>query len=142
MRARLFEPRLKSQGIETSPIAPRSIPGKGRGVVAQRRFEAGETIERPPVLVIPPDEVALIRETRLASYYYEWGADCRQGAIALGYGSLYNHSYEPNARFVFHEDQDCLEFIALREIEPGEEITINYNNIEESAANPMRFEVR
>lgn len=118
------------------------FPGKGRGVVAQRPFRAGETIERPPVIVISREEVALIRETRLASYYYEWGADCRQGAIALGYGSLYNHSYEPNARFVFCEDEECLEFVALREIEPGEEITINYNNLEESAAQPMKFEVQ
>jgi SET domain-containing protein len=126
----------------SSSIAVATFPGKGRGVVAQRHFEAGETIERPPVIVIPPEEVALIRQTKLASYYYEWGADCRQGAIALGHGSLYNHSYEPNARFLFHEDQECLEFIALRDIEPSEEITINYNNIEESAANPMRFDVR
>jgi len=126
----------------SSPIAIANFPGKGRGVVTQRHFNAGETIERPPVIVIPPEDVALIRQTKLASYYYEWGADCRQGAIALGCGSLYNHSYEPNARFVFHEDQECLEFIALSEIEPGEEITINYNNIEESAANPMRFDVR
>ena len=94
------------------------------------------------MIVVPSEDVALIRQTKLASYYYEWGEDCEQGAIALGYGSLYNHSYEPNARFEFHEDQDCLEFIALREIEAGEEITINYNNLEESAADPVRFDVR
>ena len=126
----------------SSPIAIATFPGKGRGVVAQRHFQAGETIERPPVIVVPSEDVALIRQTKLASYYYEWGEDCEQGAIALGYGSLYNHSYEPNARFEFHEDQDCLEFIALREIEAGEEITINYNNLEESAADPVRFDVR
>jgi SET domain-containing protein len=126
----------------SSAIAIATFAGKGRGVVAQRRFRAGETIERPPVIVISPEELALIRKTKLASYYYEWGADCRQGAIALGFGSLYNHSYDPNARFVFHEDEECLEFIALCDIEPGEEITINYNNLEESAANPMRFDVQ
>ena len=142
MRTSVIGRRPDSPGADWASIAARNIPGKGRGVVAQRHFEAGETIERPPVIVIPPEEVALLRQTKLGSYYYEWGADCRQGAIALGYGSLYNHSYDPNARFVFHDDQDCLEFIALRDIEPGEEITINYNNIEESAANPMRFEVR
>jgi SET domain-containing protein len=134
--------RAHSAAQQSLPIALATFPGKGRGVVAQHRLTAGETIERPPVIVIPREEVALIRETRLASYYYEWGDDCRQGAIALGFGSLYNHSYEPNARFEFREDEDCLEFIALRDIEPGEEITINYNNLEESAANPMRFDVR
>jgi SET domain-containing protein len=126
---------------QSSSIAIATFPGKGRGVVAQRQFRAGETIERPPVIVIPREQVALIRETKLASYYYEWGDDDDQGAIALGYGSLYNHSYEPNARFEFHEDQDCLEFIALRDIERGEEITINYNNLEESASDPVNFDV-
>jgi SET domain-containing protein len=83
-----------------------------------------------------------VRQTRLAHYYFEWGDDCQQAAIALGYGSLYNHSYNPNARYVFRESEECLEFIALRDIEPGEEITINYNNLEESAAHPVKFEVR
>ena len=117
------------------------FPGKGRGVVAGRMFRAGETIERPPVIVISADESPLIRDTRLAHYHFEWGPDCRQTAIALGYGSLYNHSYTPNARYEFRESEECLEFVALREISPGEEITINYNNLEESAANPLKFAV-
>ena len=110
-------------------ITVRHIPGKGRGVVAERRIHAGETIERPPVLVIPREEVGRIRETRLAHYYFEWGEDCNEAAIALGYGSLYNHSYTPNARYEFRESEERLEFLALREIEAGEEITINYNNL-------------
>jgi uncharacterized protein len=123
-------------------IAIQHFPGKGRGVVAQRYFRAGETIERPPVIVIPAAEAPLIRDTRLAHYYYEWGDDCKQAAIALGYGSLYNHSYTPNARFEFHESDECLAFLALRDIEPGEEITINYNNLGPDAAKPLKFDVR
>jgi len=123
-------------------IAVECFPGKGRGVVAQRQFRTGETIERSPVIVIPRAEAPLIRDTRLAHYYYEWGDDCREAAIALGYGSLYNHSYTPNARYEFREAEECLEFLALRDIEPGEEITINYNNLGPSATNPLKFEVR
>jgi hypothetical protein len=122
-------------------ISIRLIPGKGRGVVAERAFRAGETIERPPVLVVPGDEAAFVRQTRLNSYYFEWGDDCKQAAIALGYGSLYNHSYSPNARYEFREPEECLEFVALRDIAPGEEITINYNNLGPSAANPLKFAV-
>ena len=91
--------------------------------------------------MIGQDDVPLLRQTRLEHYYFEWGHDCQQAAIALGYGSLYNHSYTPNARYVFRESEECLEFIALREIQAGEEITINYNNLEESAANPLPFTV-
>jgi SET domain-containing protein len=128
--------------VVESAVAIRLFPGKGRGVVAQRPFRAGETIERPPVIVIAAEEAPLIRDTKLAHYYFEWGDDCRQAAIALGYGSLYNHSYTPNARYEFCEDEGCLEFLALGDIEPGEEITINYNNLGPSAAQPLRFEVR
>src|SRR3954462_9837444 len=120
-------------------IAVQHFPGKGRGVVARRAFTAGETIERPPVLLVPASEAPLIRDTRLAHYYFEWGDDYKQAAIALGYGSLYNHSYTPNARYEFREAEECLEFIALRDIEAGEEITINYNNLGASALQPLKF---
>jgi uncharacterized protein len=123
-------------------IVVQHFTAKGRGVAASRPFHAGETIERPPVIVISAAEAPLIRDTRLAHYYFEWGDDCKQAAIALGYGSLYNHSYTPNARYEFHEDEGCLEFIALCAIQPGEEITINYNNLGPSAAKPLKFEVR
>ena len=133
---------LAVQDDRQQPIAVRSIPGKGRGVVAQRQFRAGETVERSPVIVLPATEAPLIRQTRLAHYYFEWGPDCQQAAIALGYGSLYNHSYTPNARYEFRESEECLEFIALRDIQPGEEITINYNNLGPSAANALKFTVQ
>jgi SET domain-containing protein len=123
-------------------IGIRHFAGKGRGVVALAPIAAGQTIERPPVLVVPANEAPLIRDTRLAHYYFEWGDDCRQAAIALGYGSLYNHSYTPNARYEFRESEECLEFIALRDIEEGEEITINYNNLGPSSNHPLKFAVK
>jgi hypothetical protein len=128
--------------IASQRVAVTTIPNKGRGVVALRPFAAGETIERPPVIVIPREEAPLIRDTRLAHYYFEWGDDCQQAAIALGCGSLYNHSYTPNARYEFREDEECLEFIALCDIQPGEEITINYNNLGPSKANALKFDVK
>jgi SET domain-containing protein len=122
-------------------VSVRTFPGKGRGVVAERVFQAGQTIELAPVIVVPAEEAPLIRDTRLAHYYFEWGEDCEQAAIALGYGSLYNHSYTPNARYEFREREECLAFLALGNIEPGEEITINYNNLGPSARNPLKFSV-
>ena len=60
-------------------------------------------------------------------------------ALALGYGSLYNHSYRPNARYDDVGQRTKL-FTALRAIEPGEEITINYNGDPEDGS-PVGFEV-
>ncbi len=47
-------------------------------------------------------------------------------ALALGYGSLYNHSFHPNARYDDRGQQTKV-FTSLRDIESGEEITVNYN---------------
>ena len=60
-------------------------------------------------------------------------------AVALGYGSLYNHSYQPNARY---DDVGRLTkvFSALRDIEPGEEITVNYNG-KPGDRGPVGFDV-
>ena len=46
-------------------------------------------------------------------------------ALALGYGSLYNHSYKPNA--TYKHGHASISYQALRNIPEGEEICINYN---------------
>lgn len=98
--------------------------GKGRGIFAQKQFAKGEIIERAPVIVIPGVQEDLADKTVLYNYCYEWGGDI---ALALGYGSLYNHSYQPNAIYTKNLQEMVVEFIALRDIETQEEITINYN---------------
>ena len=57
----------------------------------------------------------------------EWEEDAKSGAIVLGYGSLYNHSYAPNARYYTTFDTRTLDIVALKDIPIGEEITVNYN---------------
>jgi hypothetical protein len=48
----------------------------------------------------------------------------RSTALALGYGSLYNHRYSPNAETL--ETPDELVITALADIAEGSEIFINY----------------
>jgi hypothetical protein len=48
--------------------------------------------------------------------------------MVLGFGSLYNHSYTPNATYVKKPDERVVEFVALQDIGSSEEITVNYNN--------------
>jgi uncharacterized protein len=106
----------------TDMIEVKRVKGKGRGVFARRPISAGEVIERVPVLVLPYTENEW--ESGLAPYYFAWGEGTV--ALALGYGSLYNHSYKPNARY---DDvgQMTKVFTALRDIAAGEEVTVNYN---------------
>ncbi|HEX2275134.1 MAG TPA: SET domain-containing protein [Acidimicrobiales bacterium] len=111
----------------TGPLHVRAIRGKGRGIVAGRRFSEGELIERIPVIVIPSDEWELVGTSVLSDFCFSWGVDNEETAIALGHGSLFNHSYDPNAFAELRLRQRLIEFTALRDIDEGEEITINYN---------------
>jgi len=78
---------------QTRAIEVKLIKGKSRGVFACRLIHDGEVIERVPVLVLPVGETRTANQpTRMSGYCFEWGRGTV--AVALGYGSLYNHSYQ------------------------------------------------
>ena len=104
---------------------------KGRGVYSSKKIQRDQVIERCEVLVIPEAETSLLDSTMLFNYYFCWGDDQNDGAIALGFGSIYNHSYTPNALYRIDLADQVLEFVALRDIPANEEITINYNGAPE-----------
>lgn len=108
-------------------LSVKNVPGKGRGVFAQKRFEKGEIIEVCPVIVLPPEEIDSLERTNLYNYYFAWGPDSKEAAISLGYGSLYNHSYTPNAKYEKDFVNGLLKYICIKDIQQNEEITINYN---------------
>ena len=118
-------------------IEVKNIKGKGRGVFARKLIPEGTIFERVPLLVIPSKEILECDHgTLLLGYVFEYK---KQVALALGYGSLYNHSYNPNARYD-DAGRQIKEFSALRDIHPGEEITINYNGAED-IMDPVEFPV-
>lgn len=102
-------------------------PLEGRGIMAIESIEPGELIEICPVIVIPHKDVEAIHKTILHDYYFLWGEQEELAAIALGYGSLYNHALLPNANYHMDFDTETIEIIAIHQIEAGEEVTINYN---------------
>ena len=77
------------------------------------------------------------RPTRMSDYCFEWGRGTV--AVALGYGSLYNHSYQPNARYDDESGQAKV-FRTIRDIAPGEEIVVNYNG-EPKDETPVWFKI-
>jgi uncharacterized protein len=115
-------------------------PGRGRGVFATRPFRTSETIERAPVVPFPAEEWELFVKTRLDDYCFRWGASNEDGAVVLGYGSIYNHSFMPNARYFVRLEDEVLEFVALRDIAVGEEIVVNYNR-DPQCMEPVWFHV-
>jgi uncharacterized protein len=120
-------------------VAP-SLLG-GRGVFTTESIEENSLIEICPVLVIPRQDVAVIHKTILHDYYFLWGEGEDQAAIALGYGSLYNHETIANATYEMDFDGECIEIYAVRAIQPGEEITINYHG-EQGMTDTLWFEMK
>lgn len=104
-----------------------STSGKGRGVHTSEQIEPGEIIEICPIVKIPKEELPIIHKTVLHDYYFLWGEDMDECVIALGFGSLYNHSVMPNANFILDLANDTIDIEAIESIQPGQEITLNYH---------------
>ena len=101
---------------------------KGRGVFAAKAFAEGETVEVCPVVTFVDDTDRLPIEVRrvIFNWGYLTGGPSSQ-ALALGYGSMYNHSNPANMRYRADLANVALHFVAVRPIAVGEELTVNYN---------------
>ena len=110
----------------------------GRGVFAAKDYKAGDVIEESQIIALSESDSRKIDDTLLYDYYFSWGEKDNQAAIALGNGSLFNHSYSPNAQYTKNIDQGLITFSAIKPIQKGQEILVNYNG-DPSSENPLWF---
>jgi SET domain-containing protein len=96
-----------------------------RGLLATRDLQVGECIEECPLLFFPVDQQEAVHSTVFANYYFLWDDD--RHAFALGYGSLYNHSYHANVRYQRDFERQVIRFMVAKPICAGDEVTVNYN---------------
>ena len=105
-------------------------PIHGLGVFATKNFKKGEILEICPIISIigHAEATLLATSAEVGEFVFETPTG---NALSLGYGSFYNHSYEPNADYkVTHLEsieRDCLKILAWKRIKKGDEIFINYN---------------
>jgi SET domain-containing protein len=107
-------------------IIVKRTPKKGLGVFALKDFKEGEVIESAPVLTFTPKDRKNLEKTPLSHYIYPWKST-RGAALALGNGSIYNHSYSPNADWKQNFKTKSMVYRAIKSIKKGEEILVNYN---------------
>ncbi len=100
----------------------------GLGVFALEEIEEGEIFEVCPLvdIEIPQGESS----SCLLNYRFNWpqGDVWEKQTVALGFGSLYNHSGTPNAYWRSNLDDFTFEFFAIKKINPDEEILIYYGD--------------
>jgi uncharacterized protein len=109
-----------ADGVETGSGLTVAQGPLGRGVFATRRFAKAEVIETCPTVELSDADVT----GRLNDYVF---TSVGEGdvVLVLGYGMLYNHSAEPNVEYV-QDEPSTIVFRALRKIQPGDELTIDY----------------
>ncbi|VTT99156.1 lysine methyltransferase : Uncharacterized protein OS=Methanosarcina acetivorans (strain ATCC 35395 / DSM 2834 / JCM 12185 / C2A) GN=MA_1679 PE=4 SV=1: SET [Gemmataceae bacterium] len=130
-RGRLEPGGSNRMGTNQPDLIVRKVRGMGRGVFAGRAFRKGEVIEVCPVVRIEPTPTGSLGS--LDHYVFKWGTNGSL-AVALGYGSLYNHSAVANARFSPRLAKDDIVFRASRDIAAGEQILIDYEWTEDDYA--------
>ncbi len=109
-------------------IADSKIKNAGRGVFAIRDIVKNEIIEICPILEVHIEDVFVLQESIMMTYYFSFDDTKDMVTIALGYGSIYNHSYKPNTTYRKISQDNVMEFRAIKDIKKGEEITVNYNH--------------
>ena len=88
--------------------------------------------------IIPPEQLSIVKDTEVFRYYFVRSGEYRQsnqpsGYLVFGLASLCNHSKEANARVEWVNNEIGLwsHLVAKKDIQPGEEITLFYTNINE-----------
>ena len=113
--------------------------GLGRGVFARTNVKKNEIIEQCPLLEISEAEFEHLSSSILLEYIFFFGEKKDKAFLALGFGSLYNHSTNPNALYRITENHNLLEIVAIKDIKMDEEIVFNYKGENESNL-PLWFE--
>jgi len=96
----------------------------GRGVFTQETIRAGRLVHSADLIMIPASEAKLIEKTILDRYVYDAGRG--QLCLALGLGSLFNHSTSPNLKAELDFKNKLIRFYAIELIPAKTQLLIDY----------------
>ncbi len=100
---------------------------KGRGVFATEWIAGHSIIETAPVIIMSKEERMHLDKTLLHDYIFLWENGAEACCVALGWVSIYNHSYKSNCIYEMDYETNTISILTVCNIEKGEELTINYN---------------
>ena len=113
---------------------------KGRGIFTSEAIPEKSIVEIAPVIVLEKKDRALLDQSLLHDYIFEWGYRKNQCCVALGYISIYNHSYHSNCEYEMDFDEDLILIKTVKPVMKGEELCINYNG-DWNEQKPVWFDV-
>lgn len=106
------------KGLFLNNVIVKKSSTHGFGVFAGKTLKKGEKIEECYFIVSRGGDKVL------DDFYFE--AKKNKCAVFLGYGSIYNHSEDPNASYSLNMTKRITTIKAKRTIRKGEEIFISY----------------
>ena len=115
---------------------------KGSGVFASRAIAAGEVVEVAPVIHLKSAFDQL--DPGLQRRVFDWerlASIAGVSALALGYGSMYNHSNPANMSYESVLAGHAIRFTAACDIGVDEELTINYYSGASESVEDLWFEI-
>lgn len=105
-------------------IEVKQSPIHNRGVFTNGDLKYGEVIERCHYTVLETKYKDLdITMKRYVFSYPKNGENC---SVVWGFGSIYNHSLQPNIEY--HYEGDVMVFKTIKNINKGEELLHNYKD--------------
>ncbi len=113
----------------------------GRGVFTTKNIAADTVIEISPVIELTTKDRKKLEGTKLYHYIFEWGNSKRQACVALGYVSMYNHSFEPNCEYEMDYQEQTMTVRTIKPIKKGEELYFSYNGSPDDKT-PLWFETK
>lgn len=96
----------------------------GRGVFATIDIKKGTIIHISPVILIKGKELKSLESTIIDHYVFGWNKTTN--ALALGYGSLFNHRSFANVTYILNKKKLTITFKAVKNVSAGEQLFINY----------------
>lgn len=100
-------------------IYVKKSPPQGYGVFAGKKIRKGELIEECYFILSKGGDKAM------EDFYFDAQG---KNALFLGYGSIYNHSDDPNADYIINIKKRITTIRAERTIQKGEEIFLSYGD--------------
>ena len=134
--SKIFPPKKIYISESKSPDPKNNQFVSGRGVFAGENIRKGEIIEVAPILILEFTDFIDTKWNLLFEYFF-WMDDFV--ALSLGYGSLYNHSINPNIEYRISKKEKTISFTAVRDIKKDEEILFNYKG-SSNPKTPLWFE--
>ena len=96
------------------------------GVFTDDEISAFDVIQDAPYATFDNEEIENSPTLERYSYASDGGSNVKDAVMGFGFAAMYNHSTEPNVAYVLDTANEVMRHYALRDIEAGEELVVDY----------------